>query len=431
MTADTKDAAVNTPAITAAAAAAAAVLPPAAGAMGAQPLPPFKLERFFAKHEFSARYLLCCSDSEPLSMSEILALADEEALQLWGSLRLAYTETQGLTALREAIAQRLYTSVAPEQLVVAAPQELVFLCMQALLAPGDRVVCTFPGYQSLYDMGRSIGCTVAHWQLSSTPTGEQCFSMADAERLIVPGTKLVVVNSPHNPSGAHFTRAEWACLCELCQVCGAYLFSDEMYRCLELDPASDRLPAAADAYDRGISLCGMSKAVGGPGLRIGWLACKDAAVMARILELKDFTTICNSAPSEVLALIGVRSWEPLVERSLGVIRANLATLDAFFARWRHLFAWQPPRAGTVAFPRLLTGEDVGEWCEAAVGQAGVLLMPAGVYDDAQSVREGRFRLGFGRKDLPQCLEVLERWLETRYAPPAQAGAAAAAGQGAR
>lgn len=388
-----------------------------AHSVGPRPLPPFALERFFAKYEHSTRWLLCCSDSEPLTMAELLALADDECLQMWNSLRLSYTETQGLPALRRAVAERLYSSVAPDQLAVAAPQELVFLCMQALLAPGDHVVCTFPGYQSLYECAQSIGCEVSRWCLASAGDGGAAprFDVADAERLIWPGrTKLVVVNSPHNPSGAHFTREEWAALCALCERHGAYLFSDEMYRTLELDPAAHRLPAAADCCDRGISLCGLSKAVGGPGLRIGWLACKDAALLARILELKDFTTICSSAPSEVLALMAVRRWDDILRRQLATVRANLVALDAFFARWRRVFAWSPPRAGTVAFPCLLTGEDVGAWCEALVAEAGVLLMPAGVYDDARSAAEGRFRLGFGRRDLPECLAQLEAWLEKRY-----------------
>ena len=183
-------------------------------------------------------------------------------------------------------------------------------------------------------------------------------------------------------------------------------------------------------------------------------------MLQRVLELKDFTTICSSAPSEVLALIGLRrcvegaavgrqacwhaagvparcpsvvcraafphhapcvppacSYDALVQRSLGVIQANLETLDAFFARWSHVIAWRRPSAGTVAFPRLLTGEGVEAWCEAAVQQAGVLLMPASVYGDPSFTQQGHFRLGFGRRDLPQCLEHLEAFLMARYPPP--------------
>lgn len=189
-----------------------------------QPLEPFKLERFFAKWEFAAPHLLCCSDSEPLTMEQLLALADSDARRRWQQLRLAYTETQGLPALREAIVAAHYTSLGPEHVVVAAPQEALYLCMQALLRPGDRVVCCFPGYQSLYSVASSLGCTLALWELGAAADGSPRFQLGAARRLITPGTRLVVVNSPHNPSGAHFSLDEWRELCGLCREVGAHLF---------------------------------------------------------------------------------------------------------------------------------------------------------------------------------------------------------------
>lgn len=136
------------------------------GGGGPHPLEPFALERFFARWEFAADHLLCCSDSEPLTMGDLLRMADADAQQRWDSLRLAYTETAGLPALRQAIAAAHYTSVQADQVVVAAPQEAVYLCMKALLRPGDRVVCSFPGYQSLYAVAGSLGCQVVHWGLT-------------------------------------------------------------------------------------------------------------------------------------------------------------------------------------------------------------------------------------------------------------------------
>jgi aspartate/methionine/tyrosine aminotransferase len=116
-----------------------------------------------------------------------------------------------------------------------------------------------------------------------------------------------------------------------------------------------------------------------------------------------------------------------MERQLALIRANLEALDTCFARWRHVIEWQRPAAGTIAFPRLVTGEAVEGWCEELVRQAGVLLLPATVYDHAPSTAAGRFRLGFGRSDLPECLRHLEAWLAARYGPPAGAPAAGTAG----
>ena len=132
---------------------------------GMRPLPPFALERYFARHEFSCPYLLCCSDSEPVLMTSLLQLADDECRAAWDGLRLAYTESQGLPALREAVAA-LYMSVKPDQVVISAPEEGIFLAMQALLQPGDHAVCTAPGYQSLHEIARSIGCEVDLWEPS-------------------------------------------------------------------------------------------------------------------------------------------------------------------------------------------------------------------------------------------------------------------------
>lgn len=125
------------------------------------------------------------------------------------------------------------------------------------------------------------------------------------------------------------------------------------------------------------------------------------------MELKDYTTICNSAPSEVLALAAVRAWEVLAAQEMALVRANLATLQEFFGRWEGVVQWVAPEAGTVAFPRLLTGQPVAEFCEELADQEGVLLMPATVYDHAASVEEGRFRIGFGRRNLPECLDKVE------------------------
>ncbi|GAB4822749.1 hypothetical protein N2152v2_009795 [Parachlorella kessleri] len=371
-------------------------------------------KRYFARHEHSVPHLLCCSDSQPLQLSELLELADEDSRQRWESLSLAYTEAQGLPALREAIAAcpALYTTISPDDLIIAAPEEAIYLAMLALLKPGDRIIATYPGYQSLHEIARSLGCSVSLWELESAgPQGSLAFDVGRLESLLEEGppAKLVVVNFPHNPTGWLPDGKQWQRLVEACRRAGSYLFSDEMYRGMEFDPAT-RLAPAADMYERGVSLCGMSKAVGGPGLRIGWLATHATEVLDRVKELKDYTTICNSAPSEILALVGVRSWDKLVDRQMAMIRSNLALVESFFQRWRQVLEWEPPLAGTIAFPRLLTGEPVEAFCDRLVEEAGVLLLPATVYDHALSIEQGRFRLGFGRRNLPDCLKRLEAFL---------------------
>src|SRR5690242_6482390 len=127
----------------------------------------FTLERYFARWEFAVRNVLCASDCEPLPLAELLELADDDSRERWNSLRLGYTESLGLPALREAIA-RLYENVTADDVITfAGAEEAVFLYMHAALAPGDHAVVVWPAYQSLHEVARSIGASVTLVPLSS------------------------------------------------------------------------------------------------------------------------------------------------------------------------------------------------------------------------------------------------------------------------
>jgi aspartate/methionine/tyrosine aminotransferase len=383
---------------------------------------PFALERFFARHEFSARYLLSASDCQGPAMADLLAGAGPGLRRRWETLTLGYTESQGLPELRDAIAG-MYEEVSADQVLVAAPEEGIFLAMHALLSPGDHVVCTFPGYQSLYESARSIGCEVDLWRPEEAPTGVASaaaaatgtpgwrFDPAALEALLRPDTKLVVWNFPHNPTGALPSAGDFARMVDAVARSGAWLFSDEMYRLVEPAPAL-RLPAGVDVYERAVSLAGMSKAFGLAGLRIGWVAARDAAALARMTALKDYTTICSSAPSEVLALMGLEAGESIVAANLARIGRNRVTAVEFFARHQDLFDWAPPQAGTVCFPRLLAGGSHAQpggaeaFCDRVLQRTGALLLPSTVY----GYEDAHFRLGLGRDDFGEGLGVLDAYL---------------------
>lgn len=409
---------------------------------------PFKLERFFEKYEFKAPHLLCCSDCEPLTLRELLELADDDATHRWNSLKLSYTEPAGLTPLREAIAGLYDGAVTAEQLLVCAPEEGVYLTMKALLRPGDRVVCAYPAYQSLYELALATDCHLDFWEPKwDEAAGKLRFDVSDLEALIFGVTarggaaspaaspvRLVVVNFPHNPTGETVTREEQQRIVEACRGAGAYLFSDEMY--WRSEPKETlRLPPAVGLYERAVSLCGVSKSWALPGLRVGWVACRDSALLGRAAALKDYTTICTAGPSEVLALIAVRATEELTRRSRDIIEANTGLGSAFFDRWSNLFDWQPPGAGPIAFPRLRLEaarkldrgggppiKGIDDFCKQLVDEAGVLLLPATVYDHPPSVERCHFRVGLGRKSAPEVLRHWNAWMERRFG--ADEGAAA-------
>lgn len=364
----------------------------------------FELERYFGRYEFHARYLLASSDCESLPMAELVSWADDECRDLWQSLRLGYTESPGLPLLRREIAG-LYEGVAPDEVLEVVPEEGIFLAMNAMLEPGDHVICTWPGYQSLFSLAETIGCEVTYWRPDEAQGWR--FDPGAVREALRPATRLIVVNFPHNPTGYLLPREHFEEVLAIARDAGVYLFSDEMYRWLEQDPA-ERLPSAVERYDRAVSLCGLSKTFALPGLRVGWLATRDADVLGRIAGLKDFTTICGSAPSEVLALVALRNASRLAARSLALTSSNLDRLDEFFAAWSALFSWVRPRAGSIGLARLDRREGAHEFCHRLVEEAGVLLAPSTVF----GYGDEHVRFGFGRADLPEAVAALEGWLRT-------------------
>jgi aspartate/methionine/tyrosine aminotransferase len=363
----------------------------------------FELERYFAQHEFTTRYLLCASDVEGYAMRDLLSLADAETLELWDRLTLGYTESAGLPALRAEVAS-LYDSVGPDDvLMFAGAEEGVFIAMHALLAPGDHAVVAWPAYQSLHEVARSLGASVTLVPLD--PRQGWSLDPDAMRRAIRPNTRVVVINYPHSPTGALLDRDAFDAIVDVCTARGVTLFSDEVYRFLEHDPAA-RLPAAVDATEVALSLGVMSKAFGLAGLRIGWIATRDGAVRRRLAALKDYTTICNSAPSELLALIALRARDHVLARASRIISGNLTLLDEFFARHRTRLEWVRPAAGSVAFPRLITG-DADRFAAALVEREGVLLLPGSRFGYPGS----HFRIGLGRVDMRPALERLDSFLQ--------------------
>ena len=366
----------------------------------------FALERFFARWEFAVRHLLCASDVEGWRMADLVGLADDETLALWDNLRLGYSEAPGHPFLRAEIASLYDTLEADDVLVFGGAEEAIFCLANVLLGPGDHAVVTWPGYQSLYEVGRAAGADVTLHELREAGGWG-----LDPERLIGalrPETRLVVVNAPHNPTGMLPTHAEWARLTGELDRRGIHLLADEVYRFLELDE-DDRLVTGADALERGISLGVMSKSFALAGLRIGWLATRDRALLARCSAFKDYTTICSSAPSEILAVIGLRARATVLARSRHIVARNLEELDRFFATHADRFAWVRPRGGSIGFPRLLGDESIDDFAARLVEAEGVLLLPGSQF----GYPGNHFRIGFGREDLPAALAELEHFLDGR------------------
>ena len=371
-------------------------------------LDPFQLERYFGQYEFSVEFPLAASDCDGLSLTELLALADVPTRDLWETLQLGYTETQGHPLLRREIAG-LYMGCDPDQVLVAAPEELIYIAVNCLVRNGDHVVCTFPGYQSLYGVAESLHAEVSRWEPVEADGWR--FDPERLAELIRPSTRLIVVNFPHNPTGSLPSFADYERILEIAASHGIAVFSDEMYRLLERNEG-DRLPAAVELYDKAVSLSGVSKTIGLAGLRIGWLVVRDERLMRRLVQLKDYTTICSSAPSEILALAGLRARDAILARHHERIERNLGLLNGFMTKYEALFSWVPPRAGTVCFPRFKPDTlGTSELCRLVREEAGVMLAPSAVFDYG----ERHLRIGVGRENFPDGLLRLSAFLTSRRA----------------
>lgn len=352
---------------------------------------PFAIEEFFARYEFTTPHMLCASDCETMSVGELLTLSGDDPRLLLES-RLSYTDSQGAPSLRGRIAA-LYPGVGVDEVIVlTAPEEGIYITMRALLEPGDHVVVLTPAYDSLLNLADHISGNISRWEIRPE-AGRWRIDLDELEQLVTPQTKLIIVNFPHNPTGLLPAAAEFEAIIDIARRNGAWLFCDEMYRGLERDPA-DRLPSAVERYERAIILSGLSKVHGLPGLRSGWLVCRDAALRKSLINWKFYTSICPPGPSEWLAEAALKAHEQLVNRNRAIISRNLETAEAFFARRSAMFDWRPPQAGSVALVGLNV-PSADAYCHRLAAEAGVLLLPSTClgYGD-RHVRVGLGRAGF-------------------------------------
>ena len=358
----------------------------------------FKLERFWAQYEFAGPFLLCASDSESFSVKELLALEPDGKKGL-EELWLGYTEAKGHPELRNEIA-KLYSSISAEDVLVhVGAQEAILGFITTHCEKGDHLIVPHPRSQSPSSVAESMGCEVTHWE-----TGFD-LDIDFLRNSLRKNTKAVIINFPHNPTGYLPDRKTFEEILQIVAKAGVFLFSDEVYRCLEYDE-KNRLPAACDLYENAISLGVMSKSFGLAGLRLGWIATKSKGSYKKMEVRKDFTSICPPAPSEYLSLIALRNKKKLLERNRAIVKENLHGLRSLFDQHKTTFAWTPPKAGCVAFPKLL--ERSSEvFCRELLEKQSLLLAPSHLFNYG----DRHFRIGFGRKNFKEGLAKLESFLD--------------------
>lgn len=369
----------------------------------------FALERFFAKYEFSVKYLACASDPDSMSIRELLAL-EPKASEQFMSMGLGYGDSRGSAGLRMAVAG-LYEGIkAQDVLVHSGAEEAIFAFMNVVLSPGDHIVVHTPAYQSLYEVAVSLGAEVSKWEAREADGWQ--LDVDELKKLVKPNTKVIVINSPHNPTGASISRDRLDAIVGIAREFGAWLFGDEVYRGLE--HSTDKKPSVVELYERGVSVGATAKTYGLAGLRIGWLVARDRSLLERVGAFKDYLTICSAGPSEFLAEVGLKHAEKLAERSRVIVRKNVELMEELIDKRSDIFSWVRPVAGTTGFVRF-KGESAEKWSRELLENSGVLFLPGPLFDFTDT----HFRVGLGRASLADALAVSQLATAEAAVPVAQ------------
>lgn len=384
----------------------------------------FGLEVFFSQWEFTAEHHMTASDMESLAVSDLLGMASDDDRAGFEALWLGYTETWGAPDLRAEIASSYETMEAGNVLCLAGAGEGIYAVSRVLLNADDHVLVPAPNYQSAETVPLSI-CEVTGLPLRravSSPSNSEAdppewrLDLDDLKAALRPNTKLISLNFPHNPTGMLMPHEDLQALVALCRAKGIYIFSDEVYRGVELNTAH-RLPQIADIYEKGISLGVMSKAYGLPGLRLGWIASQDLELLQKVERYKHYLSICNSGPSERLSLIALKALARILERNRAILRENVALLQRLLDDFPGLVEFRPPLGGCVAFPKFIGPGGGEKFCRLLIEDSGVLLLPSSIYvSEIADTPQDHFRIGLGRDAIVKAgLTAMRRHFEKHYA----------------
>jgi aspartate/methionine/tyrosine aminotransferase len=349
---------------------------------------PFVLERWMTAHELSASYDIAESGILPLSTNDLLAFEGPE--ERWSVLEglletpLGYSEASGSLELRRTLANT-YRDCEPENvLVTTGAIEANFLLFNVLLDPGDHVVAVNPAYQQLNSVPSAVGAEVALWRIGPE---SYHYDLDELERLVTSRTRLIVVNTPHNPTGAMLSEEELGRVYKLAESVGAWLLCDEAYRWLEV-PGGDRFaPPAFDYGPSAISVGTISKPFGLPGLRIGWMAAP-AEVATECWSMRDYTSLSPGKLSDALALLAFKHRDRIVERNRKIIGQNLEATNCFVEERSGFLSWTPPRGGLLALLRYELDVPSLELANRLSEECSVMLAPGSAFGFERHLRIG-------------------------------------------
>ena len=357
---------------------------------------PFAVEEWMNEYEVGARFNIAETCVDSVSLDELFALTGEDKARFladFSARRLTYGDIVGSDDLRGGICG-LYKTVRPEEIVpthgAAGANHHVFC---SLVSPGDLVISVLPTYQQLYSIPESLGAKVKILPLSRE---NGYLPDLDALRaLAVPGTKMICINNPNNPTGALMSRDMLEEIVQIAREAGAYILCDEVYR--HLSQSDEWSESIADLYEKGISVSSMSKVFSLAGLRMGWIVTHDAAARRAFLSHRDYNLISCGVLDDAVASLALRHRDKLLARNRGIVRENLAILDAWVQAEPH-FSYVRPQAGTTALVSYDFDIPSYDFCKQAYAKSGAFVTPGDCFEEPKS-----FRVGYGYSDDPDAL----------------------------
>ena len=374
-----------------------------------------KHKAVFRASEGGVAHSLSNSFAQPLTHSELMTLSlergDAQLVDEFNNHSLYYTPNGGSLDLREEIAKLYGPKICADNILVFTGAQVALQTAAFALSSGCHSITFAPGYQSTVDTPIHAGGAVTQIQLKAS-NGWQ-IDLQEVRAAIRDNTRYLVINQPYNPAGTLMSSERQAQLVSIAEEHGIHILSDEVYRLLEHDPR-DRLPAMADAYEKGISVVTLSKPWGGCGITIGWLALQDLTIKQRLVDVQYFGTACPSRASELQAIMTLRASDVILDKNLRIIRGNLDLLCQFMARFSDLFQWVRPKAGAIAFIKFLgplTSDAFGE----ALSSVGISVKPAYCFMSRVTEEVDFFRVGFGETHFPAALHALTVFVEDHQA----------------
>ena len=364
-------------------------------------LKPFLLDMWLDTYEHDIEFNLAASEGPRWTLNEILSLAGEEERQRFLHHKLHYSRPAGAEGLRAAIAEMQDVKVDTVQVVTGASEALLVLFWLAAEA-GANVILPRPGYPPFSALPESLGIQIRYYAIRKE--NDFRIDLEEIKQLVDRNTKLILVNSPHNPTGATMSDAELDSLHEFTASREIQLVSDEVYHPIyhgQATRSASRLPRATVIHD-------FSKAFPLSGARIGWMIEHDSKRRERYWNARTYFSISNNTAGEMLAEIAMRRRDIVLGKTQQTATQNLRQLAFFMSEHRDTLGWIPPRGGLTAFPWLVSGENSRAFCQAAAEQ-GILLAPGDCWD-----APSHFRLGFAAMTdkFPDALDRLGQFVKS-------------------